>query len=161
MVAVKPLEVKLSALLKEECTELDIKEKDKTKLIGELAALIARSLRGKDKKVFFNALLKRERLGSTAIGNGVAIPHAKIEGIKKVTLAFGRSLAGVDFSALDGEKTYLFFVLISPVKDVGVHLKILAKIAHLLQDKFAVYLLKKARTKKEIFKVISDIEKSI
>ena len=67
---------------------------------------------------------------------------------------------GIDFGALDGEKTYLFFMLISPKEDIGSHLKILAKISHLIKDRFMVGLFKKAHSKKEILSMISNLEKS-
>jgi len=157
--AVKYRDIKLPDLFKEKYIELDLKEKEKTKLIAELVDIAVKSKQIKDKKILFKAILERERLGSTAIGNGVAIPHVKIKGIKKPLLILGRSAEGVDFSALDGEKTYLFFMLISPQEEVGLHLKILARISHLVKDKFIVEHLKKVKAKHEIFEIISDFER--
>jgi len=156
---VKHSDIKLPDLLKEKYIELDLKEKEKTKLIAELVDLVAKPSRIKDEKALFKAILEREKLGSTAIGNGIAIPHAKIRGIKKPLLILGRSPEGVDFDALDGEKTYLFFMLISPQEEVGLHLKILAKISHLIKDKFVVERLKKVKDKHEIFEIISGFER--
>ena len=156
---VKHSDIKLPDLLKEKYIELDLKEKEKTKLIAELVDLVAKPSRIKDEKALFKAILEREKLGSTAIGNGIAIPHAKIRGIKKPLLILGRSPEGVDFDALDGEKTYIFFMLISPQDEVGLHLKILAKISYLVKDKFIVERLKKTKNKHEIFEIISDFER--
>jgi PTS system nitrogen regulatory IIA component len=155
---VKHRDIKLPDLLREKYIELDLKEKEKTKLIAELVD-IAASRRIKDRKTLFKAILEREKLGSTAIGNGIAIPHVKIKGVKKPLLILGRSAEGVDFDALDGEKTYLFFLLISPQQEVGLHLKILAKIAHLVKDKFIVERLKKVKAKHEVFEIISSFER--
>jgi len=156
---VKHSDIKLPDLLKEKYIELDLKEKEKTKLIAELVDIVAKPSRIKDGKALFKAILEREKLGSTAIGNGIAVPHAKIRGIKKPLLILGRSPEGVDFDALDGEKTYLFFMLISPQGEVGLHLKILAKICHLVKDKFVVERLKKIKDKHEIFEIISGFER--
>jgi len=156
---VKHGDIKLPDLLKEKYIELDLKEKEKTKLITELIDLAAKSSRIKDKKAIFKAILEREKLGSTGIGNGVAIPHVKIKEVKKPLLILGRSPGGVDFDSLDGEKTYLFFMLISPQEEVGLHLKILAKISHLVRDKFIVERLKKTKDKHEVFEIISGFER--
>jgi len=156
---IKYSDIKLPDLLKEKYIELDLKEKEKTKLIAELVDIVAKPNRIKDGKALFKAILEREKLGSTAIGNGVAIPHAKFRGIKKPLLILGRSAEGVNFDSLDGEKTYLFFMLISPQEEVGLHLKILAKISHLVKDKFTVERLKKVKGKHEIFEIISGFER--
>jgi fructose-specific phosphotransferase system IIA component len=152
-------DIKLPDLLKEKYIELDLKEKEKTKLIAELVDIVAKPSRIKDGKTLFKAILEREKLGSTAIGNGIAMPHAKIKGVKKPLLILGRSAEGVDFNSLDGEKTYLFFMLISAQEEVGLHLKILAKISHLVKDKFVVERLKKVKDKHEIFEIISGFER--
>ena len=145
----------LSNLIKEKYISLDLKETNKKKLLAELVGLLAQSGKLKDKKAFLAALLKREKLGSTGIGSGVAIPHAKSERVKDFILAFARKDEGIDFGALDGEKTYLFFVLASPMDDVGNHLKILADISRLVKDRFIVENLKKAKNKKEVLKIFS------
>jgi len=156
MIDVKDLA--LSDILKKRFIELALNGKDKEEMLSELADLISKSAKLKNKKSLLNALLEREELGSTAIGNGVAIPHAKIDDIKEPILAFGRAHEGVDFNSLDGEKTYLFFVLISPKEEVGRHLKILARISHIIKDKFTVGLFKKAKDADEILKILSTAE---
>lgn len=154
-------DISLSGLLKENLIELDLKGTDKAEIIDELVGMIVRAGKAKNKKALVEALMERERLGSTAIGNGVAVPHAKIDSIKQTVLAFGRSVSGVDFNSLDGAKTHLFFMLISPREDIGAHLKILAKISHLIKDHFMVGLFKKAKSKKEILSTITTLEKSL
>ncbi|MDO8535580.1 MAG: PTS sugar transporter subunit IIA [Candidatus Omnitrophota bacterium] len=160
MIEVDSAAIKLSSLLKENLIELELEGKDKSEIIDELVEIITKSGKAKNKKALASAILARENLGSTAIGNGVAVPHAKIDGIKQTVLAFGRSGVGVDFNSLDGEKTHLFFMLISPKEDIGAHLKILAKISHLIKDRFMVGLFKKAKSKKEVLSVIATLEKS-
>jgi len=160
MITADSVNTKLSGLLKESSIELDLEGTNKAAIITELAEIACKSGGLKNKKVIAEAISERERLGSTAIGNGVAVPHAKINGIKQTILTFGRSSEGVDFNSLDGEKTYLFFMLLSPKDDIGVHLKILAKISHLIKDRFMVGLFRKAKLKKEILSIISNLEKS-
>ena len=152
-------DVRLSSILKEKYLLLSLKENSKNKVIAELVELLAQSGKLKDKKTFYNAIVKREKLGSTGIGNGVAIPHAKSQKAEGFIIAFARHIEGIDFGALDGEKTYLFFILASPEADVGGHLKILADISRLVKDKFIVDRLKGAQDKKEILKIIKTYEK--
>ncbi|MDD4899915.1 MAG: PTS sugar transporter subunit IIA [Candidatus Omnitrophica bacterium] len=157
----KNTEIRLSEVLKEKFIELGLQGKTKKEILVELVDLIGRSKKLKNKKMFLAALMKREALGSTGIGSGVAIPHAKSDATKSFILAFGRKQEGIDFGALDGERTYLFFVLASPEKEVGAHLKILAEISRLVKDKYTVELLKKAKDKKEILKIISLVPKAL
>lgn len=152
-------DIRLSSLLKEKYVELDLQEKDKKKVLAELVDFIADKGKIKDKKDILASLVKREKLGSTGIGNGVAIPHTRSAKVSDFILAFARQAKGIDFGALDGEKTYLFFVLLSPEENVGGHLKILAEVSRLVKDKFIVDRLKAAQDKKEILKVISTYEK--
>ena len=79
-------------------------------------------------------LLEREKLGSTAIGDGIAIPHGKLPGLSSVLGAFGRHAAGLDFQSLDGAPTKLFFLLVAPEDSAGMHLKALARVSRLLKD---------------------------
>jgi PTS system nitrogen regulatory IIA component len=79
-------------------------------------------------------LLDRERISTTAIGEGVAIPHGKLAGVDRVLGVFARSPEGVDFASMDGEPTHLFFALIAPENAAADHLKALARISRLLKD---------------------------
>ena len=161
MAVLKTQDIKLSALLKEKHINLSLKGSDKKQILRELAEIVAKSAKLKDKKAFLSAVIKREKLGSTGIGNGVAIPHAKIDEVKGFVLGFGRREGGIDFEALDGEKTFLFFVLAAPKDEVGGHLKILAKIAHIVQDKFIIEQLKRAKDKYDALKIISMFDKKL
>lgn len=161
MTTKKNQNIRLSDLLREKFIVLDLQQCSKKKIITELVEIIARSKKLTDKKVFFRVMESREKLGSTAIGDGVAIPHAKSEAVKGFILVFARKEQGIDFDALDGEKTFLFFALASPKDEIGMHLKILSEISRLVKDKFTVELLKKAKDKKEILKIISEMEKRL
>jgi len=150
-----PKDIKLSSLLQEKLINLELRGKNKKEIIEELVDLVARSSKLKNKKAFLKAILERERLGSTGVGNGVAIPHAKSKVVKNFVLVFGRKDSGIDFGALDGERTYLFFSLASPEEEVGGHLKVLSEIARLIKDKFIVDSLRGVRTKKDVIRVLA------
>ena len=152
-------DIKISTLVKEKTIELELKLTDKKKVIAELVDVVARSGKLKDKKDLLRTILKREKLGSTGIGNGVAIQHARSPKVNDFILAFARQEKGVEFCALDGEKTYLFFMLASPEENVGGHLKILAEISRLVKDKFLVDRLKGAKDKKQALGVIAAFDK--
>jgi len=158
MVAKVVKEVKLLNILKEKFINLSLESVNKEDVIAELVGIIAQSKKLKNKKVYLKSILEREKLGSTGIGSGVAIPHAKTKVTKDFIIAFARKNEGVDFGALDGEKTYVFFLLASPEAEIGGHLKILAEISRLVKDKFIVDLLRRAKDKKEILKIIKSAE---
>jgi fructose-specific phosphotransferase system IIA component len=148
-------DLKISGLLKEKLVNLELKGKNKPDLLEELVNFIAKAAKVRNKKTLLKVIKERESLGSTGIGGGIAIPHIKYKGAKKFVLAFARKKEGIDFKALDGEKTYLFFVLISPAEQVGSHLKILAEISRLVRDKFIVEQLKNAKSAKDVLKIVS------
>jgi len=87
-----------------------------------------------DAQRLLETLLDREKLGSTGIGEGVAIPHGKVPGLPGLVASFGRSPAGVDFRAIDGKPTHLFFALFAPENSAGAHLKALARISRIFKN---------------------------
>ena len=158
MSAKKIKEIRFFDLLKEKFISLELKETEKKKVIAELVELISKSKKLTNKKAFLKAVQERENLGSTGIGGGVAIPHAKSDEVRDFILVFARKDEGIDFGALDGEKTFLFFALASPKDEVGGHLKILSEISRFVKDKFVVDLLRKAKTKEEVLKIVTSIQ---
>ncbi len=130
--------MKIMEFLSQKAIVMDIKAAKKEDAIKELVdALIgAGDIAKGDRPKLIEALMAREFLGSTAIGQGVAIPHAKTEGIEKLVAAFGLSKKGVNFDSLDGEPAYIFFLLVAPQDSAGPHLKALARISRLLKDKY-------------------------
>ncbi len=107
----------------------------KSEALQELASLLASLHPEIDGGRLVRVLLDREALGSTAIGEGIAIPHGKMPGMTNVVAAFGRSSAGLPFDSLDGNPTRLFFLLVAPEDSAGIHLKALARVSRLLKDK--------------------------
>lgn len=106
----------------------------KEAVLRELAEQLAAVHPAVSAERLVEVLWERERLGSTAIGDGIAIPHGKLPGLKTVLAAFGRHPQGVDFQSLDGGPTKLFFLLVAPEDSVGLHLKALARVSRLLKE---------------------------
>jgi nitrogen PTS system EIIA component len=127
--------VKIVDILNEEMIIPELGAVDKDSLISEIASTMCKQpALGCSADVVQRALLGRERLGSTGVGESVAIPHAKIPGLKSLTACFGRRVAGVAFDAVDQQPVRLVFVLLVPENSAGAHLKALARIARLLKS---------------------------
>jgi len=126
--------MKIEDILTEDLVLSDLAARTKAEVLVELANAVSRSHPELDVTKLVGALEDRERLNSTALGDGVAIPHGKLPGIRRVFAAFGRSRSGVDFQSLDGKPTHLFFLLVAPEDSAGAHLKALARISRLLKD---------------------------
>lgn len=146
--------MRLSELLEENNIIPDLKAKDKKGALEELAQAMVSQKPYLDKGALVNVLLDRERLGSTGIGDGVAIPHGKFHGIEQPIISFGRSRKGLDFESMDGEPVYLFFLLVAPENSASIHLKALAKIARILKNSSFRKVLIEAQTQKEIYETI-------
>jgi fructose-specific phosphotransferase system IIA component len=142
--------------LSREAITVDLKSVNKTDAIKELVDLLinAGEIDKKDKAKVVELLVAREALGSTAIGHNVGIPHAKADCIKKLVGAFGLSRKGMDFDSLDGEPVYIFFLLLAPQDSAGPHLKALARISRLIKDKYFRDMLKQAKDRKDIVRII-------
>jgi PTS system nitrogen regulatory IIA component len=129
--------------------------RDKASVVKEMAEWLVRSLPALDGEKLVKVLLEREKIGSTAIGEGVAIPHGKLPEIDRVHGVFARSPEGVDFDSVDGYRTHLFFLLVAPEHSPGDHLKALARISRLLQDAEFRARLMKASSAAELFNAIT------
>lgn len=130
--------------------------REKNAVLQEMADWLAVGHPFLDKKRVLEVLLERERISTTAIGEGVAIPHGKLPGVERVLGVFGRSPEGVDFASLDGRPTHLFFVLIAPENAAADHLKALARISRLLKDESFRRRLMEEKTSQEIFRAIAE-----
>jgi PTS system nitrogen regulatory IIA component len=148
----------LMDFLHERAVTTDVKAQQKNDVIQELVSLLvsAGSVKERDAGRLVQILLKRESLGSTGIGQGVAIPHGKCDCVRELVAAFGVSRAGVNFDSLDGEPVHLFFLLVAPEDSAGPHLKALARISRLLKDKHFRDSLKNARDERQLVSIIRD-----
>lgn len=148
--------MRINGLLQLEDIIPELSSDTKELVLDELAAKVAQRHSNFDRAELLKILLERERLGSTGIGDGIAIPHGKLRRLAKPVLAFGRSLKGIDFDALDGRKVQLFFLLLAPEDAVGVHLKMLARISRILKDPGVRKDLLAAQDAAAIFEVIRE-----
>lgn len=128
--------------------------KTKTEALEELVnALIKGGLKLNCAKVI-EVLQQREKLGSTGIGDGLAIPHGKISSLDEIVVSFGRSKKGVDFDSLDGKPVHIFFLLLAPENSVGQHLKALARISKMLKKANFRQKLIETDSKSDLYKLI-------
>jgi len=111
-----------------------LRSETKEGVLRELSEAVCRLLPSLSCDGLASILMEREALGSTGIGEGVAIPHGKVPGIDRLVAVFGRSPGGVQFASLDGKPARLFFLVIAPENSAGMHLKALARISRLLKD---------------------------
>jgi mannitol/fructose-specific phosphotransferase system IIA component (Ntr-type) len=148
--------MKIMDFLTEDAATVDLKSVNKNDAIKELVDLLigAGEVDKKDKAKVVELLMAREALGSTAIGHNVGIPHAKTDCVKDLIGAFGLSKKGVDFDSLDGEPVYIFFLLLAPQDSAGPHLKALARISRLIKDKYFRDILRQAKDKKDVVRII-------
>lgn len=151
---------KITEFITVESVDLNMKATNKTEAITELTKLLEKSGKIENTEKTLEALKEREKLGSTGIGKGVAIPHAKTEFASDLVIAFGISKQGINFNSVDDEKVNLFFAFASPLKNSQTYLKILARISRLIRnDDFREKLLG-AQTSQEILELIDFEEKN-
>lgn len=153
--------MKIVDLLHPAAIAADIEATGKNETLAELTDVMMKVANGLDRDEVIRVLQERERLGSTGIGEGVAIPHGKLKDIKKLLISFGRSRRGVDFDSMDGKPAHLFFLLIAPEESVGIHLKTLARISKLLKNPAVRRRLLDAAGSEEIFRIISEEEEKL
>lgn len=153
--------MKIVDLLNPAAITADIEAVGKDEALTELADVILGVESGLDRDEVIRVLREREKLGSTGIGDGVAIPHGKLRNLKKLLIAFGRSRKGVDFDSMDGKPAHLFFLLIAPEESVGVHLKTLARISKLLKNPDVRRRLLDVDGSRELYRVISEEEEKL
>ncbi len=148
--------MKIVEFLSEKAVTANIKSTTKEGVLRELVDVLCRAEGLRNKEDLIQVLINRENLGSTGIGQGVGIPHAKSNVVKKLVAAFGLCPQGVNFEALDGEPVYIFFLLVAPEESAGPHLKGLARISRLLKDKYFRESLKALTDEKAILKLIRE-----
>jgi len=153
----KETRMQIMDFLSKKAIVTDIKATRKEDVIRELvdALSTAGDIEKRHRNKLVDALIAREALGSTAIGQGIAIPHAKSDAVEKLVAAFGISRKGVDFDSLDGEQAFLFFLLLAPQDSAGPHLKALARISRLLKDKYFRDTLRACTDDKAVIRIIS------
>jgi PTS system nitrogen regulatory IIA component len=145
--------MKIVEFLRSDAVIADLSGQTGASVLAELCRPLAASQRV-DAQRLVETLLDREKLGSTGIGEGVAIPHGKVPGLPGLMASFGRSPGGIDFRAIDGRPTHLFFALFAPENSAGAHLKALARISRIFKNSGFRDAIMRARTGDEIFRLI-------
>jgi PTS system nitrogen regulatory IIA component len=148
--------LKITDFLTVETVIPELKGTEKNAVLEEMANWLAAHHRHLDPARVLKVLLEREKISTTAIGEGVAIPHGKLPGVDRVLGVFARSPAGVDFASLDSEPTHLFFTLVAPEDAAADHLKALARISRLLKDRGFRGRLMRGESSQEIFDIIAE-----
>jgi PTS system fructose-specific IIA component/PTS system nitrogen regulatory IIA component len=152
--------MKFSDFVKTEAIKAELKSSKKEDVIRELVANLVESgqLGSDNEESIVQAILKREELGSTGIGRGIAVPHTKHPSVDQPIGTVGVSVEGVDFQSLDGEQVQLFFMLISPPDQPNDHLRALENISKQLQDETFCRFLKQAKTAADIQQILEEAD---
>ncbi len=148
--------MKITDILDKNSIVEELISQDKKGVLEELVSVLVENGRLMDKEKALEVLLERERLGSTGIGDGIAIPHGKLKGIKGLVCSFGRSSKGINFQSTDEKPTHLFFLLLAPEDSAGEHLKALARLSRLLKDSQFRKRLTEANSKEKTYHIIAE-----
>ncbi len=143
--------MKISDVLERETIIPDLQSRTKPDVIRELAENLAAAHPGINDEKLVEVLMEREKLCSTAVDSGVAIPHAKMTGISDIIAGFGRSVEGIDYDSLDAELTHLFIILVAPETSIGAHIQLLARISKIFRNPDLRAKLMTLETKDEIY----------
>src|SRR5437588_5436171 len=146
--------MKITEILTADMVVPELDGTTKPQVLRELARPLANKYRDLELAAITTVLAERERLGSTAIGDGIAIPHGKMPGVRQISGTFGRHRRGVEFESLDGKPTHLFFVLVAPEDSTSLHLKALARVSRLFKDRSFRERLLAANDAEEIYRII-------
>lgn len=149
----------LSDLLTQKAVVLNLHARCKREALSALADRAA-AVTGADAAAIREALMDREKLGSTGVGRGVAIPHGKIEGLAAMTGLLAKLDAPIDFEAVDDQPVDLIFVLLAPMDASAAHLKALAKVSRMLRDERVREALRGAATPEAMFAIAVETERS-
>lgn len=150
--------MKISQYLNPACCVMNLKATKKEDIIKELAGVLTKSGKVNDQERFINDILERERLGSTGIGHGVAIPHSRTRYVEEFVIAFGYSKSGVEFNALDGEKVNLVFLMGANPNELNLYLRLLAELSKLLMQSIFRRELLEAKTPEQVVEIFKKFE---
>lgn len=150
--------MKFADFICEQAITAQLTAEDKESVIAEMVDSLVRAnkITEEDRDSIIKAIMKREELGSTGIGRGVAVPHTKHPSVDRLIGTVGISGEGVDFDSLDGEKVQLFFLLVSPPDRPGDHLRALENISRQLRDDTFCRFLKQAKSASDIQQLLQE-----
>lgn len=152
--------MKFSSFIVVEAIRADLQAEDKPGVVEEMvgALVAAAGVKAEEQEGIIQAVMKREELGSTGIGRGVAVPHTKHASVNRLIGTVGISRDGVDFNSLDGEKVQIFFLLVSPPDRPGDHLRALENISRQLRDDTFCRFLKEAKSVEDIKQLLDEAD---
>lgn len=153
--------MKLIASISKDLILPNLEAKNKVDCLMECAQAITKLHPELKKDEITNILLEREKLGSTGIQDGIAIPHGKFKGIQDALILFARSLKGIDFQSFDNKVTHLFFVLLAPESATTEHLKLLARLSRLLKNDSLREKLLKAKDADTLFQILCEEDEKL
>lgn len=148
--------MKIIDYLDEEWVIPDLQGTDKASILKELSSILVKPCKATSGEELLQVLMDREKLGSTGIGEGIAIPHGRLKKLKKFFISFGRSTQGVDFDSIDRKPSHLFFLVMAPENSAVDNLKLLSRIVTLLKESSFKKRLIEASSRKELFQIISE-----
>ena len=150
--------MRLTDIIDGECIKIPLHNKSKRGLIREMVDLLESAGKIADKDKVLDSVLKREKLMSTGVGSGVAIPHGKTEGVTHIQAAFGKTAEDVDFQSLDGKPVRLIFLLVGPEENPILHIKALSRISRLTSHKKFCQKLLQATSPDDVIRILKDAE---
>lgn len=153
--------MKIVDMLSEDLIVADLRATSRDEVLAELVTCVVAAHPDIDQGEALRVLLDRERIGSTGIGEGLAIPHARLPKLDRAVACFGRSRAGAEFKALDGQPTHLFLALLAPVGAAGFHLKALARASRMLKDASFRSRLMQAEDRAALWRAIVDKDEAL
>lgn len=153
--------MKLSEFLDKKCVIPDLKANTKIGVLQELADHVTEIHTNLRSEKVSEVLIEREKLCSTAVDKGVAIPHGKIGGISGIITAFGRSRKGIDFDSLDEKATHLFMLILTPENTSGLHIKLLARTSVILKQSDTRSNLLKAESREELYNLLVEEDEKL
>src|SRR5215470_2800339 len=148
--------MKITEFVSEDLIVPELAARDKAGVVDELSTRLAERMPALPREALVRVLMEREKLASTAIGEGVAIPHGKLNGAGQLVACVGRSREGVDFQSMDGRPTHIFFVLVAPENSTGAHLKALARISRLFKSSEFRDRLMASEGAADLYRIISE-----
>ena len=153
--------MRISEYLRQEYCVMDLKARDKRCAIQEIAKVLGKNKDLVDPKAFLHAVFKREALGSTGIGMGIAMPHCRTDAVREFVIGFGRSKKGIDFDSLDGKKAHFIFLMGASNRDLNMYLRLLAELSKVVIDADFKKKLMKAKTAKEVASLFAGGKKKL
>ncbi len=148
--------MKVVDFLRPELVLSELRATTKSQVLVELSQLLAKHQPGVNPEDLQKVLEERELLASTGIGDGIAIPHGKLDAVGQLLGVLGRSRPGIEFDSIDGKPTHLIFMLVAPASSTGVHLKALARLSRLCREPQLRQRLKDAPDAAAMYRVIAD-----